>query len=190
MRPSAVRIDPGLLLAGAASLPLIFLLFGSWFCLPSRSLANEGAILIAPQRCWNAWTSFQVIDLLLLFTALAAIAAVVLTTVRTELPVKPGPVLTVLAGLCFLLVCVRLISPPWAGAGRATAPFIALLCLAVIAGGGMLSSRRGTTVRSAGHDQKKGRGDGRGPRPGRRRTTNGTRSEAPAFRDFNREGRL
>ncbi len=193
LRLRPVRVDLGLLVAGLAALPLIPLLFGSWFCLPSGSLGGEGAVVVSPERCFNAWTSFAVIDLVLMLAAVAVIALVVMALKHARLPVEPGPVVTVLGVIPFLLVAWRLISPPWAGAGRAGTPFLALACLAAVAGGGILSGRLRGAVRKRG---RKGAPGNPGRGPGTRRSAGGDPRPAVAgpgrrrgeFRDFNRQG--
>lgn len=147
-------------------MPLLFL---SWFCIPAGSVTAEGAVAVVPERCWNAWTSFGTIDLILFFTAVLAIGVAVAAMFRVPLPVLPGPVLTVAGGLAFLLVAYRLINPPWDGAGRAAAPFFALLCLAAISSGGVLSRRIRTAHRTAGGKPGAARRAGRDTGPGHNR---------------------
>lgn len=167
---------------------MIPLLFASWFCIPNGSLSTEGAIAVTPERCWNAWTSFGAIDLILFFTAAVAIGLAGAALLNARLPVLPGPVLTVLGGLSFLLVSWRLINPPWDGAGRAAAPFLALLCLAAVAGGGVLSSRFQARRKASRRPGRTGREPVRGRPAGRRPVSGGADPAGPRFNDYNGKG--
>lgn len=143
---------------------------------------------MTPERCWNAWTSFGTIDLILFFTAVVAVGLAVAAVLKVGFPVLPGPVLTVLGGICFLLVAYRLINPPWAGAGRSAAPFLALLCMAGIVGGGLLSSRMQARTRKHRRPARASRGRNGGQRAaGRRPLPAGTERAEAGFNDFNRE---
>lgn len=185
MRP--LRLDVGLLIAALAGLITVPLLFASWFCIPAGSISAEGAIAVTPERCWNAWTSFGTIDLILFFTAVAAIGLAVAAVFKVGFPVLPGPVLTVLGGISFLLVAYRLVNPPWAGAGRSAAPFLALLCMAGIVGGGLLSSRIQARTRNRRRSARGSRERNGGQRVGRRPLPAGTERAEAGFNDFNRE---
>lgn len=141
MRGRPLRLDVGLLLAALGGLLLFVLLFSDWYSISATAPVSDDAIGVGAGRSWDAWTSFAWIDLILLLTVAVAIAAAVLAGMRARLPLRPGAILAVLGGISFLLVLYRLISPPWSDAGRDAAPWLALLCLAAVVGGGVLSNR-------------------------------------------------
>jgi hypothetical protein len=126
-------------LAAVAGLLLFLLLFQGWFGLREAAPVSEGAVGVGLGRSFDAWVSFAWVDLYLLAVAASslAFAAMGFAGVRTRL--RPGPALVALGALGFLLVVYRLIVPPWDGADREAAPFLALLCCIGVAGGGYLS---------------------------------------------------
>ncbi len=137
--PERLRPDPGLLLSAAAGFLLFLLLFQGWFGLREAAPVSEGAVGVGLGRSFDAWVSFAWIDLYLLAVTVSTLifAAMGFAGVRTRL--RPGPVLLVLGGIGFLLVAYRLVIPPWDGADREAAPFLALLCCLGVAAGGQLS---------------------------------------------------
>lgn len=134
-----LRPDPGLLIAGIASIFLFLLLFRGWFGLEQAAPVADGAVVVGLGRSFDAWVSFAWIDLFLLVVVAVTLAFVGMAFAGLRLRFRPGPVLTALGALAFLLVFYRLLIPPWADAQRELAPFLALLCCAAIAGGGHLS---------------------------------------------------
>lgn len=135
-----LRLDLGQVLAAVAGLLLIYLMFQGWFSLQEAAPVAEDAVGVGLGRSFNAWISFDWVDLYLLFTVVVAVALPVLAAMRVRLPVKGGAVLVLLGAGAFVLVLFRLIFPPWDGAGREAAPFLALLATAGIAAGGHLSN--------------------------------------------------
>jgi hypothetical protein len=138
-RAKRLRPDPGLLIAGLASILLFLLLFRGWFGLEQAAPVSDGAVGVGLGRSFDAWVSFAWIDLFLLALVAVTLAFVVMAFAGLRLRFRPGPVLTALGAVGFLLVFYRLVIPPWADAQRELAPFLALLCCAAIAGGGHLS---------------------------------------------------
>ncbi|MBK5111103.1 MAG: hypothetical protein JJE10_07000 [Thermoleophilia bacterium] len=135
-----LRLDLGLLLAAAAGLFLLYLMFRGWFSIQADAPVDEDAVGVGMGRSFDAWVSFAWIDLYLLLTVIVSLALPVLAARRVRLPVKGGAILVVLgAGAC-LLILFRLLFPPWDGAGREAAPFLAFLCAAAIVAGGELSN--------------------------------------------------
>jgi hypothetical protein len=134
-----LRPDPGLLLAGAASILLFLLMFRGWFGLKEAAPVAEGAVGVGLGRSFDAWVSFAWIDLFLLAAVAVVLLFLGMAFAGVRLSFRPGPVLVGLGLACFLLVAYRLILPPWADAQREAAAFFALLCCLAIAGGGQLS---------------------------------------------------
>lgn len=137
--PARLRPDPGLLLSAIAGILLFLLLFQGWFGLRQAAPVSEGAVGVGLGRSFDAWVSFAWIDLALLAFAVAAVVFVAMGFAGVRIRFRPGPVLVALGAIGFLLVAYRLIIPPWDGADREAAPFLALLCCLGIAAGGHLS---------------------------------------------------
>jgi len=151
-----LRPDPGLLIAGVASILLFLLLFRGWFGLEQSAPVSDGAVGVGLGRSFDAWVSFAWIDLFLLAVVAITLAFLFMAFAGFRLRFRPGPVLTGLGTVSFLLVLFRVLFPPWAEAAREAAPFLALLCCLGIAGGGHLSYlissgrlRAGTSPRRA-----------------------------------------
>lgn len=165
-------------MSSAGALALLFLMFKGWFNLQSAPPVAEDAIGVGMGRSFNAWISFDWIDLYLLFTVVVALALPVLaarqvrvpvpTLGHGRMPVEAGAVLIALGAGAFVVIGFRLLFPPWDGAGREAAPFLALLCAAVIAAGGRLSSHLVAVDRRRRSAPLKGKPPGRtSPRTGR-----------------------
>lgn len=137
--PKRLRPDPGLLLAAAASILLFLLLFRDWFGLAQAAPVAEGAVGVGLGRSFDAWVSFAWLDLFLLAVVAVTVFFLAIAFAGVRLRFRPGPVLVGLGVFSLLLIAYRLVVPPWAGAEREAAPFLALLCCAAIAGGGQLS---------------------------------------------------
>ena len=141
----ARRPGPGELVAGAGGALLLVATFLPWFAvdialrLPHRSggttIRGEGV---------NAWQAFAVLDVLLLITALAAIALLVLRAADVASARVPVALVTAVAGVvCAALVVFRLLDPPdlpvvegvGSEVGRRIGAFFALLATAAISWG-------------------------------------------------------
>lgn len=173
-----LRLDLGLLVSAAGGLVLLYLMFKGWFNLQSAAPIADDAVGVGMGRSFDAWISFDWIDLYLLLTVAVTLALPVLaakrvrvpvpTVGRTRIPVEAGTVLMALGVGAFILIGFRLLFPPWDGAGREAAPFLALLCTAVIVAGGRLSSHLVAVDRRRRTAAAKGKRPGpTSPRPGR-----------------------
>lgn len=194
MRSRPLRLDVGLLLAALGGFFLLILMFSDWYSISASAPVADDAIGVGVGRGWDAWTSFAWIDLVLLLTVVAAIGSAVLSALRARIPVRPGAILTAIGGLSFLLVLYRLVSPPWNDAGREAAPWLSLLCLGAVIGGGYLSTRLQAGIRRNGprRQEQEGRMKNRGPerRQSRRVADRPERDRPPAgagFIDHNAE---
>jgi len=137
--PERLRPDPGLLLSAVAGVLLFLLLFQGWFGLPEAAPVSEGAVGVGRGRSFDAWVSFAWLDLVLLAVSVAAVVFAVLGFAGVRTRFQPGLFLVAVGLVGFLLVAYRLVIPPWDGADREAAPYLALLCCLAIAAGGHLS---------------------------------------------------
>ncbi|MDQ2621761.1 MAG: hypothetical protein M3Y45_01835 [Actinomycetota bacterium] len=195
MRGRPLRLDVGLLLAALGGFFLLILMFSDWYSISASAPVAEDAIGVGVGRGWDAWTSFAWIDLILLLTVVVAIGSAVLSVLQARLPVRPGAILTALGGLSFLLVLYRLISPPWDDAGREAAPWLSLLCLAAVVGGGYLSNRLQSGRRNdapkrreSSEREKRRSASRRGDDRGRTRQSGERRPAGTGFSDHNAGG--
>jgi hypothetical protein len=123
------RFDAGTVLVAAGALLLLVSLFLDWFGPPG---AGGGV---------NAWTTFEVLDLLLAVLALAAVATLIVVGDAAVLLQRAVP------WICFaalVIVASQLIDPPPAAldADRETGAWLALAATLVMACGALLSSAR------------------------------------------------
>jgi hypothetical protein len=102
-------------IAGAAGLVLLVSLWFSWYGVDvgggvAESIVEDAGI----DTSANAWQSFDIIDLLLFLTALAAIAFAALAAAgrRVDLPVEPAQVVAGLGALSVLAILYRIINQP------------------------------------------------------------------------------
>ncbi|MFA9399535.1 MAG: hypothetical protein ACERKT_00330 [Acidobacteriota bacterium] len=129
-----------MLLAAGAGLFLFYLMFRGWFNIQSSAPVSDEAVGVGMGRTFDAWVSFGWIDLYLMLTAVVTVTLPILAARRMRLPVKAGALLVALGAGAFILIAFRLLFPPWEGAGREPAPYLALLCAVTIVAGGHLSN--------------------------------------------------
>lgn len=131
------KLDQGALIAGGGGVALLLVMFMPWYDAPAgvEDFTGEGGGV-------SAWSAFGFIDLVLLFTALVAIAVAVLAMQgRTaSLPVPAGLLLLAVGGLASALIVFRILSVPGddgvqlgAEVDRAIGLFLGLLCTLAIA---------------------------------------------------------
>jgi hypothetical protein len=139
------RLGRGEMIAGISGVLLFIVMFFSWFgydIAPGFSSLSEqlGGPSVDTSVGFNAWESFNVIDLILMLTVISAVGlAVAAATARTvALPVSAGAIVTGLGGLSTLLVLYRIIDPP-GSASRKIGVFLGLICAVGIALGGWLA---------------------------------------------------
>jgi hypothetical protein len=125
------RLTMGEKIAGAAAIVLFISMFFSWF-----GFDNPGAALgIGGSITFNAWESFDFIDLILFVTVLVTVGSLVAKASDALINFPFNPVVTVLGGLCALLILYRIIDPP-GGADREWGVFLGLILAALITYGG------------------------------------------------------
>ncbi len=174
------RLSMGDKIAGASAIALLLIMtIFKWFGLEvESSVAGFGV-----SDSLNAWKSFSFIDIILLITALAALAMVYLhaSSTRVDLPVSISVIVTALGALSVLLILFRILSPPDFETGgvdvagvdisntREIGAFLGLLAAAALTYGGFRAMQEeGTSFQEAG-DQLRDRGG-----PGGGGTTGGT----------------
>jgi hypothetical protein len=147
------RLRRGELIAGVAGLALFIIMFFSWFGAPEIEGAPAGldiegiAEAAGVDTTFNAWQAFDLIDIILLITVIAAVGlAVASAMARTvSLPVAASAVTAGLGILSTLLIIYRLIDPP-SDLDREFGVFLGLIAAAAITYGGWLSMQEeGTT---------------------------------------------
>jgi hypothetical protein len=125
------RLTTGEKIAGAAAIVLLISMWFAWF-----GFDNPGAALgIGGSITFNAWEAFDFIDLILFVTALVTIGSVAARAADTLIDFPFNPVITVLGGLCVLLVLYRIIDPPY-GSDREWGVFLGLGLTALVTYGG------------------------------------------------------
>jgi hypothetical protein len=125
------RLTQGEKIAAGAGIVLFISMFFAWFGFdsPGEALGIGGSIT------FNAWESFDFIDLVLLVTVLVAVGTAVAKASDAAVDFPLNPVVAVLGGLSTLLVLYRIIDPP-GGSDREWAVFLGLILSALVAYGG------------------------------------------------------
>lgn len=166
------RLRTGEQVAAVAAIVLIVVMFiFKWFGLE----AETGTALGTVGGSENAWGSFDVIDIVLLITVIAALGMAYLQATSTEmnLPVAASVVVAVLGALSTLLILYRLINPPDFGVDvpgvdetRKIGAYIGLIAAAVLTYGGWRAMQdEGTSFQAAADRLGGDRDIGGGPGP-------------------------
>ncbi|HEV2789714.1 MAG TPA: hypothetical protein VGV69_00260 [Solirubrobacterales bacterium] len=125
------RLTQGEKIAGVAAIVLFISMFFAWFGFDTPG--NELGISI--DLSFNAWESFDFIDLVLFVTVLVAVGSALVKAADAAIDFPLNAVVAVLGGLCTLLVLYRIVDPP-GGADREWAVFLGLILSALVAYGG------------------------------------------------------
>jgi hypothetical protein len=168
----AGRLGRGELIAGISGVVLFIVMFFSWFgydVAPGFSDLSQqlGGPSVDTSVGFNAWESFDIIDLILLLTVIAAVGlAVAGAAARTvALPVASSAIVTGLGGLSTLLIIYRIIDPP-GDASRKIGVFLGLIFAAGITiGGWMAMQEEGATFTPGGGGGYTGGGGAPPPPP-------------------------
>jgi hypothetical protein len=125
------RLTTGEKIAGGAAIGLFVSMFFAWF-----GFDNPGEVLgIGGSITFDAWESFDFIDLILFVTVLVTVGSVVAKASDALVDFPFNPVVTVLGALCALLVLYRIVDPP-GGSDREWGVFLGLILSALVAYGG------------------------------------------------------
>ncbi len=108
------RLTQGEKIAGVAAIVLFISMFFAWFGFdnPAAELENQLGVDVGGSFTFNAWESFDFIDLVLLVTVVAALGTVVAKASDALIDFPLNAVVAVLGGLSTLLVLYRVIDPP------------------------------------------------------------------------------
>ncbi len=154
------RLSTGEKIAGGAAVLLFISMFFAWFGyeIPGGELGIGGSFT------FNAWESFDFIDLVLLVTVVATLAAVIATATDAVVDLPLNPVVAVLGGLSLLLVLYRIIDPP-GETDREFGVFLGLILSGLVAYGGYRAMQEeGSSFAEVG-DRFSGGGPGDGQPP-------------------------
>jgi len=125
------RLNTGEKIAGVSAIVLFISMWFAWFGFdsPGEALGIGGSI------SFNAWESFDFIDLILFVTVVVTVGSVVAKASDALVDFPFNPVVAVLGALCVLLVLYRIIDPP-GGTDREWGVFLGLILSALVAYGG------------------------------------------------------
>jgi hypothetical protein len=157
------NLTRGELIAGLAGVALfVIMLVFKWYGIKGVVLFGEsGGLETREGATRNAFQAFTITDLVLLLTALAAVALPLWSALGRPAtgPIRPGAIVAVLGGVAFVLIAFRLVSPPDLSTAipgvhvsdipdetpfevtRKVGPWLGLVPVALIAYGGYLSAR-------------------------------------------------
>jgi len=109
------RLSLGEKIAGVSAILLFIFMFFDWYSIDVS--VSGGAFVGSASGGGDAWEAFSYIDLFLLLTVIAAVAAVTieLTDALIEPPVSMSSVVAILGGISVLLIVYRIIDTPSAG---------------------------------------------------------------------------
>jgi hypothetical protein len=141
------RVPRGALIAGISGVLLFIFMFFSWFgagtaevVTPAGGVEIDFGEVPGADTTFNAWQSFDFIDLVLLAAVIVSVGLLVMSAMGTSvnLPVAASAITAGIGALATLLVLYRIIDPP-GDADREFGVFLGLLACAGITIGGWLS---------------------------------------------------
>jgi hypothetical protein len=158
------RLTQGEKIAGVAAIVLFISMFFAWFGFdnPAAELENQFGVDVGGSFSFNAWESFDFIDLILLVTVLVTVGSVVAKASDAVIDFPLNAAVAVLGGIATLLVLYRVIDPP-GGADREWGVFLGLILSGLVAYGGYRAmEEEGSSFAEVGDRFSGGRGDGPG----------------------------
>ena len=141
------RVPRGALIAGISGVLLFIFMFFSWFgagtaevVTPAGGIEIDFGEVPGADTTFNAWQSFDFIDLVLLAAVIVSVGLLVMSAMGTSinLPVAASAITAGIGALATLLVLYRIVDPP-GDADREFGVFLGLLACAGITIGGWLS---------------------------------------------------
>ncbi len=164
----ASRLTRGEQVAAIAGIALLVIMFLPWFGIggaAGEAIEQAQDLGFAPDvsTSANAWESFDVIDLVLLLTVVAAVGVAVAAMMAqtVAMPIAASAITAGLGILSTVLVAYRLLDPPY-DASRKFGAFLGLIAAAGVAYGGWLAMQEeGATF----GDQVPGAGEAPPPPP-------------------------
>jgi len=148
------KLRTGERIAAISAVALFVFMFFSWYGVDVGEISNALLDRVGVDTTLTAWQSFDILDLVLLVTILAALGLAFLTASgrSVALPVAASVIVTVLAALATLLVIYRILNQPGENEFIEVkfGAWLGLLATAGIAVGGYLAMRdEGTTFDDA-----------------------------------------
>jgi hypothetical protein len=162
------RLSQGEKIAAGSGVALFIVMFFSWFGISGDVGTALGSVGVDAN--FNAWQSFDFIDLFLLLTILVAVGAAVAKASDSRVDFPLSTAVTVLGGVSTLLVLYRILDPP-GSLDRKFGVFLGLILAAALTYGAWLamqeegSSFQGAADRfggGGGGDGRRGPGTGAG----------------------------
>jgi quinol-cytochrome oxidoreductase complex cytochrome b subunit len=166
----ADRLRTGELIAAVSALALFIIMFLPWFGVDlgaGAEIAEDFGVEVPEASAdFNAWESFDFIDLVLLVTIVVAVglAAATMAAQTVALPVAASALTAGLGILSTLLIVYRIIDPP-GDADRKFWVFLGLVAAAGIAYGGWRAMQEEGTSFGDEADRVRGRGEPPPPPP-------------------------
>jgi len=155
------RLSQGEKIAGVSAILLFISMFFAWFGFDTGvdELQSQFGIEVgAASFTFNAWESFDFIDLVLLATVVVAVATVVLRASDMAIEFPLNSAVAVLGGISLLLVLYRIIDPP-GSADREWGVFLGLILTGLVAFGGYRAMQEEGVSFSDAADRVGGGGD-------------------------------
>ena len=166
------RLSQGEKVAAGSAIILFIVMFISWFEAPGGEFVRQVASAVGADTTFNAWQSFDFIDIVLLITVVVAVGAGVAKAADARVNFPLSTLVTVLGALSTILVLYRIINPP-SELDRKFGVFLGVIFAAALTYGGWLAMQaEGTSFQDAadrlGGGRGPGPGAGGGPGPGER----------------------
>lgn len=132
------RLSMGEKVAGVSAVLLFIVMFFAWFGFDTGAagdFAEQFGVDIETSASFNAWESFDFIDLVLLLTIVVTLVAVGMRMADMEITFPISTVVTLLGAVSVLLIIYRIIDPP-GEAGREFGVYLGLILAGALTYGG------------------------------------------------------
>jgi hypothetical protein len=132
------RLSSGEKIAGVSAVLLFIAMFFAWFGYDTGAageFAKQFGVDIETSASFNAWESFDFIDLVLLLTIVVTVGAIGMRMADMEISLPASTVVTLLGAISTLLIVYRIIDPP-GDAGREWGVWLGLILAGLITYGG------------------------------------------------------